>query len=336
MKIPNMKKMLIMGSATLWLLNTGCVTQRKYQDLEAAHAKTQEEKAKCDELLADANNRIKDMRAVLEGQEARISHLKSDSIETHSLFESNKKLYGELKESYETLLKNNKIEEDRMRGSLRELEAKLVQREKDLSDKEARLNENTRKNENLKVELEALQKDLMKQQVKVKELQTVLESKDSTVKALRTKIENALLGFKDRGLSVEVKNGKVYVSLDEKLLFASGSIVVDKKGRDALLQLAASIREMEDITIMVEGHTDDVPMSSGQIKDNWDLSVLRATSIVRLLTKDGNVNPQRFVAAGRGEFMPVEMGKTPEARAKNRRTEIIISPKLDEIFKMLE
>ncbi|MDX5321274.1 MAG: OmpA family protein, partial [Bacteroidota bacterium] len=236
----------------------------------------------------------------------------------------------------EALMKNNKLAEERMIESLKELEAKLTAKELELAKKEATLNENIKKNEKLKMELDSMYTDLVRQNAKVVELQSILNAKDSAVKALNAKLTQALLGFKDKGLSVEIRNGKVYVSMDEKLMFASASIVVDKKGKEALLELAKTIADMEDIMIMVEGHTDDVPMSSGQIKDNWDLSVLRATSIVRILTKEGKVDATRFIAAGRGEFMPVDPAKTPEARAKNRRTEIILSPKLDEIYQLLD
>ncbi|TNE79989.1 MAG: hypothetical protein EP332_09385 [Bacteroidetes bacterium] len=208
-------------------------------------------------------------------------------------------------------------------------------KERDLAAKEARLNDQENSNMRLKSELEGMKADLQKEQARVYELQNILNAKDSAVKSLKAKLSNALLGFKDKGLSVEIKNGKVYVSLEEQLLFASASIVVDKKGKEALLELAKSLQDIKDINIMVEGHTDDVPMQSGQIKDNWDLSVLRATSIVRILTVDGKVDPKILIASGRGEHYPIEDAKTKAARAKNRRTEIIITPKLDEVFQLL-
>ncbi len=330
-----MKNRIVLGSLLLVFLSA-CVPQKKYLDLEAAYKELDEKNKNCQEELTNlqtSNDQYRKQNAELQNH---VSKLVADSIEIHTLFESNMKLYGELKNSYESLLKNNKLEEERLLNSLKELEAKLTAKELDLAQKEARLNENIASNQKLKTELDSIHKDLMRQQGRVMELQSILNAKDSAVHALRTRLSDALLGFRDKGLSVEVRNGKVYVSMDEKLLFASASIVVDKKGKEALLELAKTVKEMDDILIMVEGHTDDVPISSGQIKDNWDLSVLRATSIVRILTKDGKVDPTRFIAAGRGEFHPVDPGKTPEARAKNRRTEIILSPKLDEIYKLLE
>lgn len=320
----------------LVLMLSACVPQRKYQELETRYNDLDKKKKECDENLGLTTRQRDSLKNEAQTLLEKVSKLRTDSLEMHNLFHSNKKLYDELKDSYEKLLKNNQLEEAKLLSSLKELEEKLKEREKDLLQKEANLKENTRQNEKLAGELQTMKADLEAQQKKVKDLQAVLDAKDSAVNQLKNTLSKALLGFKDKGLSVEIRNGKVYVSMDEKLLFASASIVVDSKGKEALLQLAKTIQGMEDITIMVEGHTDDVPISSGQIKDNWDLSVLRATSIVRILTKDGKVDPHRFVAAGRGEFFPVDPSKSPEARAKNRRTEIIISPKLDEILKILE
>jgi chemotaxis protein MotB len=155
------------------------------------------------------------------------------------------------------------------------------------------------------------------------------------VNALKASIQKALLGFKNQGLTVEVRNGKVYVSMEEKLLFKSGSIEVDPKGQQALLELAKALNQNKEVSILVEGHTDNVPMKSPTIKDNLDLSVLRATSISRILTSKGAVDPKRVMSAGRGEHFPIDPADTPEARAKNRRTEIILTPKLDELLSIL-
>ena len=160
---------------------------------------------------------------------------------------------------------------------------------------------------------------------------------DRILDALRQKVADALMGFEGQGLTVTRKDGKVYVSLDEKLLFKSGSTVVDPNGVCALKQLAVVLAKNPDIDIMIEGHTDDVPFRKGStVKDNWDLSVLRATSIVRILLDGSGIEPTRLTVAGRGEFLPVDSGQTTEARRKNRRTEIILSPDLSEVFKILE
>jgi chemotaxis protein MotB len=184
---------------------------------------------------------------------------------------------------------------------------------------------------------DSLSNSLAEREKKVKELEEVLDNKDKAVQDLRNKISNALLNFKENDISVKVKNGKVYVSLAEQLLFGSGSIKVDNKGVAALQQLAKAIKDQKDINIMVEGHTDNVPVSkkSSYMNDNWDLSVMRATSITRILTTAG-VSPEQITASGRSEYVPRAKNDSPESRQKNRRTEIIITPNLNELFRILE
>lgn len=148
---------------------------------------------------------------------------------------------------------------------------------------------------------------------------------------------NALTGFEGNGLSISTKNGKVYVSMDEKLLFKSGSYQVDQRGIQALNQLSSVLAQNKDINVMIEGHTDNVPYNgTGALKDNWDLSVKRATSIVRIIIQNKGVAPKRLTVAGRSKYIPVETNSTSLGRSKNRRTEIILTPKLDELFKILE
>ena len=168
------------------------------------------------------------------------------------------------------------------------------------------------------------------------EMQSLIARQDSITKRLNSILRNALLGFNSDELSVEIKNGKVYVSMSDKLLFKSGSIVVEEKGKDALKLLGEVLDKNQDINILVEGHTDNVPIRTSVFKDNWDLSVARATSIVRILANDYKIIPTRMIASGRGEFFPRSDNETPEGRARNRRTEIVLSPKLDEIMQLLQ
>ena len=171
----------------------------------------------------------------------------------------------------------------------------------------------------------------------LKELKRLLAERDSKMVALKNKIADALLGFRDKGLSVNVKDGKVYVSLSNQLLFSSGSTKIDEIGKNALKDLASVLNENPDIFILVEGHTDDQAVAGGnRFKDNWELSVLRATEVVKYLQEDGNVEPARLTASGRGEYKPVEAGSTPEIRAKNRRIEVILTPNLEEIFEVIK
>ncbi|QKJ31158.1 OmpA family protein [Mucilaginibacter mali] len=178
--------------------------------------------------------------------------------------------------------------------------------------------------------------DLAKREARLKEVEDILRKRDEATNALKEKLQKALLGFTQNGLSVDIRNGKVYVSLTDKLLFPSGSIIIDDKGKQALKQLAAVLNKETDINMAVEGHTDDKKIKNlGQIKDNWDLSVLRATSVTRYLTEVENIDPHRLTATGKGEFQPIDTSNTPEGLARNRRIEIVLSPKLDELYNLI-
>ena len=184
--------------------------------------------------------------------------------------------------------------------------------------------------------LGATEQDLAGKNARVAELQRILDEKDAATKALRQKVSDALLGFNSNDLQVNVKNGKVYVSLSEQLLFKSGSTKVDPAGQDALIKLANALKDNKDVNILVEGHTDNVPIKGvvNGARDNWDLSVLRATEITRLLTSAG-IDPTQVTPSGRGQYLPVVANDTPQDKALNRRTDIILTPKLDELFSIL-
>ena len=170
----------------------------------------------------------------------------------------------------------------------------------------------------------------------IDELEALLKKQADAAESLRAKVADALLSFKDKGLTVLEKDGKVYVSMDESLLFASGKTNVEARGVEALKNVAKVLEQNVDINVLVEGHTDDVPMKgAGEIKDNWDLSVIRATSVTKIMLGAAKIDSQRITAAGRGEFFPLDPAKTPEARKEKRRTEIILTPKLDELLKVL-
>ena len=181
-----------------------------------------------------------------------------------------------------------------------------------------------------------LGKDLAARERRVQELEGLIADKERATRELRDRVAKSLLGFNEKDLTIQVKNGKVYVSLSEQLLFASGRYDVDPKGQDALKTLAGVLRKDTSVNVTIEGHTDDVPMRAGTagMKDNWDLSVLRATSIARLLADEG-VQGHQLIASGRSKYLPLDPQKTADARTKNRRTEIILTPKLDDLFKML-
>lgn len=195
------------------------------------------------------------------------------------------------------------------------------------------LNSENKANSN---KLTKLSGDLQQREARLQEVEDILRKRDAATNALKDKLQQALLGFQQSGLSVDIRNGKVYVSLTDKLLFPSGSIVIDTHGKEALKQLAAVLNKESDINLSVEGHTDNQAIKNlGQIKDNWDLSVLRATSVTRYLTEVEKIDPNRITATGKGEYQPVDPANTPEARAKNRRIEIVLTPKLDELYNLI-
>lgn len=305
---------------------------------------TQDEKINCNDerdLLKKENEKLTventEMRARIDGVDETMAKITSDSLkrkeEIDRLKNENKLLnknYEDLKKAQQTLLSGSETE-------TRKLLTQLQSTQTDLQKREDQLNALSVSVDQKKRDLETLQAELSQRNKRLTELESILSRKDSAVNALRKKVSDALLGFENQGLTITQKNGKVYVSLEEKLLFKSGSTDVDPKGVSALKKLAKVLEQNPDINITIEGHTDDVPLAKGSaIKDNWDLSVQRATSIVRILLDGSRINPKRLVATGRGEFMPVDGSKTPEARQKNRRTEIILTPKLDELFKILE
>ncbi|MCK4749769.1 MAG: OmpA family protein, partial [Bacteroidales bacterium] len=238
--------------------------------------------------------------------------------------------YDDLKQSQEALLKGHNRE-------TRRLLAELQKTQQDLLVKEDLLRELEENASRKMVDLERLRAELEARNQRLVELEQILNAKDQQMKSLKEAISAALYGFEKEGLSVYTKNGMLYVSMDEKLLFQTGSIQVDPRGVEALRTLAGVLEKNRDIKITVEGHTDDVPVrSNASFADNWDLSVKRATSIVRILLDNSTLEPTMIVASGRGEFLPVDNAGTAEARQKNRRTEIILTPRLDELYNLLE
>jgi chemotaxis protein MotB len=223
-------------------------------------------------------------------------------------------------------------------ASLKSDTARIHARVRDLEGKVSNLDANYASlRSNSSTEINKLSDDLKKREARLKEVEEILRKRDEATSALRDKLQKALLGFQQSGLSVDIREGKVYVSLTDKLLFGSGSIVIDDKGKEALKQLATVLKTQPEINISVEGHTDNQRVVNlGQIKDNWDLSVLRATSVVRFLTDEQKIENARITATGKGQYQPLDALNTPEARSHNRRIEIVLSPKLDELYQLIK
>jgi chemotaxis protein MotB len=220
---------------------------------------------------------------------------------------------------------------------IKRLIEKLDQVQSELFSKEDELSKISASLEIKENELQLAIQDLEERSVRVSELESIISNKDSLVTALKTRITNALIGLEGDGLTILQRNGKVYISLEEKLLFASGKYTVNATGINALNKLSNVLETQTDLEILVEGHTDSIPFNSrGAIADNWDLSVLRATNVVKVLTQNSNLSPLQLTAAGRAEFVPIASNKTVEGRSSNRRIEMILSPNLDDLFKLLE
>lgn len=303
----------------LMLLSSCIVTKKKYDELLA-------QKVRLDADLVDRDSVLSKTNAELQELHNRTKKLASDttSLGTDLRAKSTKlsqmdKEYNQLNAYYKNLLTSSgKLNRD------------MAQQQEQLLAIQSNLDRTRKMNDSLSVSLNEREK-------KVKELENIMAAKDQAVQKLKNSISNALLNFKENDLTIKVKNGKVYVSLAEQLLFASGSTNVDTKGVTALQQLAKALKDQRDIHIMVEGHTDNVPISkkSQYMDDNWDLSVMRATAITKILTK-GGLSPKQITAAGKGEFSPLAANDSQQNKQKNRRTEIIITPNLDELFKILE
>ena len=195
---------------------------------------------------------------------------------------------------------------------------------------------NLSEQEKLNMLLKEKMEKLAEREATINKLQAEVDAQNARLQSLLNSVKDALLGFSSDELTVTEKNGKIYVAMSDKLLFESGSAQVNKQGKEALGKLAEVLKKQHDSDVFIEGHTDNKPIKTVQFKDNWDLSVVRATSVVRILTKDYGVNPLQILPCGRGEFMPVDNNESVEGRAHNRRTEIIMAPKLDKLMDILK
>ncbi|MBK9730636.1 MAG: OmpA family protein [Chitinophagaceae bacterium] len=271
--------------------------------------------------LDDESSQVKMLTEKVNEANDQVKKLAGDTAYMGEKFRKAEGLNKDINELYEQAIQQNQLLVSKTSSERLALNDSLKKKQQDLYIKGK--------------ELDSLQRNLTAREQKLSELQSLLQQKDSAASALKAQLNKALLGFEKSDLTVEQRNGKVYVSMAEKLLFKSGSTAVDPKGVDALKKLAAVLKQNPDLAIDVEGHTDNVPLAgTGALKDNWDLSVLRATSIIRILTESG-VDPKQITASGRGEYFPVASNSSPEGKSKNRRTEIILSPRLDELMKIL-
>lgn len=333
------KKNLIIYSMIIVVgIFTSCVPARKFDELEAKEKACKDELAALKPNVQQLEEKVKGLQETVAKDIKELEGLRKDTAIIGSnyrhltvKYDKLNTLNEQLMEKYSKLLNNSEKDNAKLSGDLQTTQAALLKKEDELKALEAQLNKQ-------KADLDMLSAQLKQREARVNELEDILKKKDQATADLKKKLQDALFNFENKGLTITQKNGKVYVSLDESLLFASGKTSVEPKGVEALKNVAKVLEQNPDINVMVEGHTDDVPMKgTGDIKDNWDLSVMRATSVTKILLQGApSMDPKRITACGRGEFFPIDAAKTSEARKKNRRTEIILTPKLDELFKVLE
>ena len=315
-------KIKVLGLLAILISVTSCVSSKKYGELESRNANLLRENRSMNEDLEKFRSSNKDLNSELSALKTDYGTLTTERNQLMQKLEALQKNYNSLESSYDALEKNSSAAIAENSRQNRELLAQLDEKEAALIQEKNRL--------------EKLEKDLAVRSQRIDELESVIAAKDAKMNALKNAVSNALTNFEGKGLSVEQKNGKVYVSMENKLLFESGSWSVNSEGRKAVQQLGAVLAQNPDIAVLIEGHTDNVPYGgSGQLKDNWDLSTKRATSIVQILRENASIDPQNLTAAGKGEYAPVAPNTTEAGKAKNRRIEVILTPKLDEITKLL-
>ncbi|MBN2747386.1 MAG: OmpA family protein [Bacteroidales bacterium] len=342
-----MKRSIIYTFSLIFILSatfSSCVSSKKYKELLAKRDSAEIENSK----LKDENMLLKTTNTELTSKIGRLEKLvdmlTKDTLDlgrqlrnTSANYKSISKSYNELLQKHNDLLAGNERETKKILEELRSAQTDLMRREDSLAALEREYQVKRTELEKLATELNAARDALAEKELAYNALRREVAKKDSIMNALRDNVAKALTGFENNGLTITNRNGQVYVSMDEKLLFASGSFTVNPKGQEALIKLAKVLETNSDIRILVEGHTDSVPYrGSGNLNDNWDLSVKRATSIVRVLTANSKIDAQRITAAGRGEFLPVDSNKNADGRAKNRRTEIILQPDLEKLYELVK
>ena len=318
-----MMKKIIFCLAVLTVMSS-CVSKKIYNDLENKYTDLKKE----NRVMTDENDELRKanaefdsvnraLMADLEKTKAERAKLQADCTATSNNLKT-------LQDSYAALEKNSNDALQTNMTKNRDLLAQLDAKEKSLAAEQDRLNK--------------LNAELASNTRRLNELESMIAAKDAAMKRLKDTLSKALNAFEGKGLTVEVKNGKVYVSMENKLLFGTGSWAVGTEGRRAVVEVGKVLAQNPDITVLIEGHTDNDKILGnigGGIESNWDLSTKRATAIVNILAENAGIKKQNLTAAGRGEFAPIMSNDTQEGKAKNRRIEVILTPKLDEISKML-
>jgi chemotaxis protein MotB len=327
----------ILGFLVLVLSSVSCVSGKKFSSLQDTSRQFMNERDafKTDNIGLEMQN--KELKARIASLEKSLSTVNEDitaaqnerdkAVNDYNRISSK---YTELQNAQEDLIKGNVKETQKLLSDLQAAQANLQKKEDLLRQLEQNL-------DTKKSSLDELTFELEKRNARLAELEKILDGQKKIVQDLKSKVSEALLGFENNGLTVTMKNGKVYVSLDEKLLFKSASWDIDVNGKNALKKLAGVLEKNPDIQVTIEGHTDNVPYNPGnsQLKDNWDLSVKRATTVIRVLLEGSRIDAKRLTAAGRSQYIPVDDRNTDDARQKNRRTEIVLTPDLTELYNLI-
>jgi chemotaxis protein MotB len=316
---------------------SSCITPKVYNELLDKHELAKKNLTKNENKILQLKENLDDKEKNIESLNLLVQRLRLDSTNLNNELVSIQKKYADLNTTYDLLSSKSSRYMAEKANETKELLNQLEKTQSELFAKEDELNKSTATLEEKERKLLSSQNELELRSLRVAELEAIINRKDSMVTALKQKISKALIGLEGDGLTIVQRNGKVYISLEEDLLFASGKYEVNQTGKQALDKLSEALSYQKDLEILVEGHTDSIPLSGrGLVKDNWDLSVMRATSVVKRLTSNTNLDPTQLIAAGRSEFVPLLANTSSEGRSKNRRIEMILSPNLDDLFKLLD
>jgi len=331
-----MKKSILFLSAILFLVSS-CITPKIHNALLFEHETVNNKLTTIEKKVLQLNSALEEKEGKIFILETQLAQLRNDSVQNGKALKLLENRYDELSDAYDLLTsKSSRYMADKA-SETKKLLGQLELAQTILFEKEDELNNLSNSLNFKEEELKSAEQELSARSTRVAELETIINKKDSLVTELKKSISKALIGLEGEGLTIEQRNGKVYISLEEDLLFASGKYIVNSGGVTALNKLATALSLQTDLEILVEGHTDDIPLSGkGLVKDNWDLSVMRATNVVKVLIKNTSLNPLHLTAAGRAEFVPIASNETKEGRSSNRRIEMILSPDLGDLFDLLE
>ncbi|MDR3272688.1 MAG: OmpA family protein [Flavobacteriaceae bacterium] len=292
---------IFLGITTAMLV-ASCVPQAKYKELEKKYYAALQGESKGKKNLEELENQLKNLQEQQDALAQKKAELDAQYQNLQAEYDAKAKNLEELQKKNDLLAKDSELQQKEILGKLKDTQGELQQK----------IN-------------------------RINELENLINQQKTAVSSLKSKLQNALKGYEGKGISVEEKDGYIYISMENKLLFPSGSWEVESEGKNALHQLSAVLKQDNSLKIIVQGNTDTDKYASSvtsQVKDNWDLSVMRGSAITKILQLEG-VTPIQMTASGRGEYFPVTSNSSSEGKSKNRRVDIIISPNLEEINKLL-